>query len=81
MSINNAYIKLKEIDKSGGTFLLPDLLAKNVTRKIDSREVNYKWNGSEILKITVAMENETVNYTFKQDPAGTNLVIETDSQY
>lgn len=81
MSINDAYNKLKEIEKSGHTYLRSDLPAKNVTSKIDSGVVDYKWGGNETLKITVGMENETETYSFKQDPEGTNLVIETDSQY
>lgn len=81
MSIKDAYNKLKEIDKSGNTYLRSDLPTKNVTSKIDAGVVDYKWNGSETLKITVGMENETESYSFKQESEGTNLVIETDSQY
>ncbi|HAT1617441.1 TPA: hypothetical protein I8Y09_004189 [Raoultella ornithinolytica] len=81
MSINDAYNKLKEIDKSGNTYLRIDLPTKNVINKIDAGVVDYKWGGDGNLKITVGMENETQKYSFKQVPDGTNLVIETDSQY
>lgn len=80
-SINTAYNKFKEINKSGSTYLRSYLPAKDETRKIDSGVVDYKWSGDEMLNITVKMENETVNYTFRREPTGTNLVIATDSQY
>ncbi|MFI8418325.1 hypothetical protein ACQKDS_13955 [Serratia sp. NPDC078593] len=80
VNINAAYNTFKKIDKSGNTYLRPDLPAKNVTLKIDAGVVDYKWSRGG-LKITVGMENETVNYTFRQEPTGTKLEIETDSQY
>ncbi|WP_228728666.1 hypothetical protein [Klebsiella aerogenes] len=81
MSINNAYNKLRKIDASGGTYLLPELPAKNATRKIDSGVVGYKWSGNEMVSIAVEMENEVINYKFRQESAGTNLVIDVDTQY
>ncbi|GAB83024.1 hypothetical protein [Shimwellia blattae] len=81
MNINDAYNKLKEIDKSANTYLRPDLPTKNVTSKIDSGVVDYKWSGGGNLKITVEMESETQKYSFKQVPEGTSLMVETDSQY
>lgn len=81
MSINNAYNKLIKIDASDGRYLLPELPAKNATRKIDSGVVEYKWSGNEMVSIAVEMGNEVINYKFRQASAGTNLVIDVDTQY
>lgn len=81
VSINTAYKKLKEINESSGAYLQSCLPAKNEMRKINSAVVDYKWSGGGMLNITVKMENETVDYTFRRASTGTNLVILTDSQY
>lgn len=81
MSINNAYNKFRKIDASGGTYLLSELPAKNATRKIDSGVVGYKWSGNKMVSVAVEKENEMINYKFRQESAGTNLVIDVDTQY
>lgn len=81
MSIDAAYKKLKEIDKSGSRYLRSDLPAKNEMCEISTGMVGYKWSGNEMVSITVRMENEIFDYTFRKESTGTNLVILTDSQY
>lgn len=81
MNIGEAYNKLKKINESSISFLHSILPVENETYKIDSGLVDYKWNGDKSLTISIKMENELINYIFKEQSSGTSLLISSDSQY
>lgn len=81
MSLSSAYNKLKEPGSSSGEYLNPELPTTNETRKVDSGNVDYQWKGDGKLTISVEMDNESIQYIFNEEQAGTNLLILTESQY